>query len=154
MISVEEQNSYDFDWFAVDSEGYLAHFASGGCSLPKSIGEFFDSISIMMLAEDVQSINDSSEFVINPELTNLKELNDENSLKNYVRTFVAYARKGLYSYDTAQPARLHNKEYHLIASPVNRLNINALPQSISRLIKTSYLGKFKNAVTIDIRLIS
>jgi hypothetical protein len=38
IISDEDENTIDYDWFAVDDEGHIGHFATGGCGImPRSV---------------------------------------------------------------------------------------------------------------------
>ena len=98
----------DLDWFAFDLEGRLHHFATGGTgTVPKattaSISRWEKTGSI------VDELPNRFEVVVFDDRSSYES---EADYQYAIRTFVAMARKGLYSHDVTPHG------YRLIARPV------------------------------------
>src|SRR5688572_28385664 len=136
MYTREMQETLDIDWFLVDSKGIIAHFASGGGKLPKSVASSKNDNEILkFFFENLPDI--SSDVKINPKLNSIKKFASEESKTRYLKYFVDIARKGIYSFDNSHPGNFLSSGYHLVASPLKTLHIEELPREvIDKLSKT------------------
>lgn len=112
-ITTIDQEVTDFDWYAVDTNGYLIQFASGGGSLPPSVAlssEALERLHQYFLALPMKN----SAVHINPNLAQVvKGMSDIN---RYIESSVSYAKRGLYAFDKSDLAHQDNL-YHLVARP-------------------------------------
>ncbi len=152
MITIEEQNSYDLDWFMVDKHGNIGHFASGGCRLPESICNINNLDSLMSLTAFFDSLPTISErYEIGSWL--LKEkITDLTLFEEKYKSYISYAKKGLFSYDTAEPMNLSASSYHLITLPIKRINISNIPEEVKRQLCFCDV-EFEKSNTINLRLL-
>ena len=146
-----EQLTQDIDWFAVDESEEIAHFASAGKLLPKSIAasredservrEFFRSLSTNRTAAMTDSQID--EFV---------QLKGESLRIQYLVDFQSMSRRGLYSYDT--PLEADRSSYFRVSCPLNPLKLAELPDDIRTIVErtriTSSFKELKLLVNNDI----
>jgi hypothetical protein len=93
-IADVEQETTDFDWFAVDEQGSIAHFATAGFKgLPASVAAFAEDLTI---ATDyfVNHAPVISGHRINQDIG--RDRDDWKGEARYLRSFVEMAEKGLY----------------------------------------------------------
>jgi hypothetical protein len=134
-INTEEMFSTDWDWFAVDQEGRLAHFASGGYrNLPKTVRsskedldlllEYFSGLEVRVRPLVEQHFNEK----VAPDGAQL----DWSS-------FIEMAGRGLYSYDTEMtPGATGN--YLLVVRPPMPLTLGQLPPDIQSILRRTTLA--------------
>jgi len=135
-ITEDEQEAYDFDWYASDASGVIAHFASAGKELPAIVSES---------REDLQELH--AYFNALPEdsaFTVLETKKDRNLI-----SFETMAARGLYSYDT-DPCT-DDLLYSCIAKPAQALLVSTLPLKIQRLVERVRLknGTFEGCLNIS-----
>jgi hypothetical protein len=134
-----EQDGTDFDWFAVDEEGSVAHFATVGFKrLPATIS---------CSAEDLTVVTDYflnrapvvSEHQINQDIgRNRDDWKGEAAEGRYLKSFVEMADRGLYSYDIetyVNPATA----YFCVAVPTRPVSIEHLPENVRIILKRTVL---------------
>ena len=111
--SITEQYTRDIDWFILDNEKHV-HVASAGGTLPNIIIER-DTLNEanIRIAYDLPEIFD---IEINPNLMEFLDIND-NSLPDYLTSFISMAKKGFYSYDKTFISNRNDNKYHLVAKP-------------------------------------
>lgn len=111
--------SHDLDWFAVNSENFIAHFATGGTDkLPSKLKE---SKSLWEHQFDFFSnLPDITEAIFCEE--NLPIFNNLKEKEEYLESFLNYAKKGIFSYDID----FDNLAYKLIAFPKNPIELTNL----------------------------
>ena len=92
-ISDDEQNYKDLDWYCVDSEGRIGHFASAGYKrIPPSVAES---------SEDLNLLNEFfTSLPAAPHAHELDEqLTEQQRSERYLHSFVEMADRGLFSFD-------------------------------------------------------
>lgn len=128
----------DLDWFAIDRDGHIAHFTSGGWGavpvfyLEKDYGElaailnYFESLPIIGTAKLVEPLTCPPEY-----------LTEWNQI----------AVRGIYSYDFI----VYDGPYSCIATPDIPLNIDQISSHIQKLIKNVIFNNisFSEEKTID-----
>ena len=107
----EQFEGREFDWFAVDVEGKLAHFSTAGDGpVPLSVLEHFvdaDSISEVLL-----SLPEAGEAT--------------GHLPHNIEDWLQMARRGIYSYDWKQSSGPDRRA----ATPEKPIHVSALPQQL------------------------
>lgn len=113
----------DVDWFIFDRSGALVHFASGGGLLPDFIKE--DNVE---MANQLLSLPEiSPQIVIPSDLNEVVNLNSNEERNNYINSFAAYAKRGIYSFDKSILNNARDPSYHLVASPTVKLIPSHIP---------------------------
>lgn len=141
-ISDEFLEVYDLDWFAVDQNGFLGHFATGVFGgVPESILES---------KEELQEIEDyfrnqapkTKGYTFHPKWSANAGVDpkDSRAVNLYLNDFKLMASCGLYSYD-AYEAGPRPSSYFLVASPDLPLSIDELPGNIRQIIERTLLSK-------------
>lgn len=152
--TIEMQPHLDIDWFAVDADGYIIHFASGGGELPNSVAESKEDTQ--KVAKYFRSYTDLGGNVsISPYLDEVVKFSNQKERNRYLNDFILMSKKGLYSFDKSVPSDFLDKNYHLVAIPDNCLKLNDLPSGIASIIaKTKINSKvediYKLRITNDI----
>ncbi len=150
MITIEEQNSHDLDWFMFDRNGNIGHFTTGGCLLPESISSKHTLDSLCSLSSFFDSLaNLSEQYEVNPLLT-AEKTNDLIRFEEKYGSYISITKKGVFSYDTNEPMNLSNTNYHLITSPVKRIKINDFPEAVKSQLCFCDI-EFEQSYTIDIK---
>jgi hypothetical protein len=143
----------DIDWYMIDEEGQVAHFASAGTYLPESVAASEeDGETLWQFFEGLKSY---SAIVINEQNPHFYS-NTVPDKKRYLSSFVAMAQKGLYSYNSDSCDNDPSiTKYVKVVSPSHPLNIKDLPDRIASLLKQTCAKKinFKNQDFIDWRLV-
>lgn len=133
-ISSIDQEVTDFDWYAVDPDGYVIQFASGGGPLPGSVAASCEALT--QLHDYFLSLSpETTTAHLNPRLVQVEPYlrNDEDAYGRYVHSFVNYGKRGLYAFNKTDLAHQDNR-YHLVAYPEIPLLLAALPPHISALL--------------------
>jgi hypothetical protein len=136
-IDHEEQDCVDFDWFCVDAAGEVGHFTTAGFKrLPESVSSS---------AEDLNLITEYFEkkapircvHQVDGDLE--KEVPDwKDHAGRYLRSFVAMADKGLYSYDIESYLK-PEISYFRVASPLNPLRLAETPEHVREVLGRTVL---------------
>ena len=141
MIDLQEQWDRDFDWFAVDAVGQLAHFTTAGMKkLPESVA---------VSAEDLALITSYFEKIaahrgFHEVESNISEKNGDR----YLRSFIAMADKGLFSFDI-ESHLAPSAAYFRVATPTSPLHLSELPTPISDIVaRTRIEGTFSQRLHI------
>jgi len=116
--------AFDFDWFALDRNNKILHFASGGGALPKAVKESIDDGSIGIYIQNLPEL--TSGVVISNELLNYRQLMDKD-LDSYLRDFARISRKGLFSFDKTFLGHPLDQRYHLVCRPAIKLLFQDIP---------------------------
>lgn len=113
----------DLDWFASFSNGYLAHFASGGTNvIPDNVKSSLESYEVIY--DYFNGLTGKFEFEIIEEY--LPHFDNQMKKKQYVNSFTDAASKGLFSYNI----NFDSGTYFLIAKPLRALLLSELPENI------------------------
>jgi hypothetical protein len=139
-IDEVEQESTDFDWFAVDEQGHLAHFATAGFKhLPATV---------TLSAEDLAVVTDYfhnrapifSGHQVNPDIgCDRSDWKGEAAEARYLSSFVEMAGRGLYSYDIETYVKPMTA-YFCVAIPTRPLSIEDLPQEVRVIVRNTVLA--------------
>jgi hypothetical protein len=146
-ISEIDEEVTDYDWFAVDKEGRIGHFTTGGIgTLPRSVAassgdlryvtEFFrrtpPSLTQAHLAPKAQEAAEKME--------------SEAVVERRFRDFVMMARHGLYSFDHSYAIDRPNPRirpcplYYLIAIPARSIHLSGLPDEVQAILVRTTLA--------------
>jgi hypothetical protein len=122
MIELQEQWDRDFDWFAVDAVGQLAHFTTAGMKkLPQSVA---------MSAEDLALVTRYfEETAAHRGLHEVESTISEKNGERYLRSFIAMADKGLFSFDIESHLS-PDAAYFRVATPTSPIHLSELPTPI------------------------
>ena len=95
----DEQWHNDLDWFAVDKDGRIGHFANVGHRLlPPGIGKSREDLSL--LVSYFEAIEPSNGFSLCPHLQSQLKLIKINNFAAYIKSFSEMSKRGLFSYDS------------------------------------------------------
>jgi hypothetical protein len=134
QISDLDQEIYDFEWFALDKEGLVGHFATGGCgAMPTSVASSRENLrKVTDFFRNMCSAKSSTQVS--------QELDEHVDLKNsaaarevYLRSYVEMASRGLFSYDCMRSPK-RPTGYFLVAKPLTPLQVSSLPHEISEIL--------------------
>jgi hypothetical protein len=149
MEYTEEMQSYlDLDWFLIDINKKVAHCASGGGKLPKSVAISKEEQEEM--ASFIRTLPEVSEnIIINPNLNSYLTFNTAQDKERYLQDFIFMAKRGLYSYDKTIINNPQDFKYHLVAKPTMLLVSSNFPPNIIRILgKTLFEGDLNEAEII------
>ncbi|MCU7280657.1 hypothetical protein OC926_12460 [Pseudomonas peradeniyensis] len=130
----------DLDWFASFQDGMLAHFATGGrgyipVQIRESIAAYEKSLDYFLSVEGGVGV-----LVIEE---NLPKFNSALQRERYLKSFIAMAGRGLFSYDVNQLGG-----YSLIARPQAGLRLCELPGDIRGVIHVLSL-RFSSRIDVS-----
>lgn len=155
IISEIDEVTIDYDWFAVDDEGLIGHFATGGRgAMP---------LSVTASAEDLKTITDffrtevvaETSIRLSPALTLHKVFRSDSQEKRYLEWFLQMASRGLFSFDVL-PAAVRPVGYFRVVDPVVPLNIVLLPEQIRVILERTQLKgiSFRESDVIQLEAIT
>lgn len=115
----------DFEWFAVDRDGFIAFLTSAGLGpIPTIV--FKSKPDYFALQHWFNDAPFRGEYVVHPPAKKMPRPDD----------FLSMARKGLFAYDwDCSKGQYLRWPYHLIASPERPLLIHELPDSAKATIE-------------------
>lgn len=141
----EIQPSIDIDWFAIDSNGIIIHFASGGGLLPVSVSSYKEDTD--MLSSYFRSLPLIDQSVqVNARLHEFVKLTNEDK-ERYLADFLSMSKRGVYSFDKSYPGDFLNRDYHLVSFPKQLLSIDVLPEEVKSIIS-------RTQIDVDIRKVT
>jgi hypothetical protein len=155
-FEIVQQLTMDYNFFVIDKNGFVAHFASNRAILPSFLNQPFDEYKLYLVSEEITKLpNISPEYLLSLFAQSIK-FDKEIYFKNYINRGASYSKKGLYSYDyntensTITDYNIENNlvisEYNLITSPFNRLHFDNLPLNLKKGIeKNFYDGYFSGS---------
>lgn len=138
-ITDDQMEVTDFDWFGVDEDGLIAHFASAGFKrLPESV---------VQSAEDLQTVADyfnqlapsKGAYHVDPELASRPPWATPAAKTRYLKCFGHMAERGLYSFDIDSYLGT-NTAYFRVAIPESPVTIHELPGPLSDIVKRTLLS--------------
>jgi hypothetical protein len=149
MYTEIEQEALDIDWFFTDGK-YISFMASGGGKLPNSVSASKEDNQL--LVNYFRNLPEISDVEINTELDNLLiKIFGSGVNDRYLEDYISMAKKGLYSFDKTHPNNFLEPHYHLVAKPINPLNLKDLPQDIQDiLLRTKYNKKLESIQELNI----
>ena len=142
-ITDEEQQSLDLDWFGVDPDGHIGHFASAGFKqIPPSAAESAEDLNYL-----VSFFQALTPLPAGHELD--AALPSKCRTARYLQSFVFMARRGLFSFDIDSYLK-PDICYFRVAFPAEPLRIGDLPEEVRRILSRTQLKdrSFATASTI------
>jgi len=132
IIEHSEELTRDWDWYAVDQDGYVGHFTSAGMRrLPKSVKsnrEWAELVAKYFFEEAPVRGGWSLRAGAEQDCGGWEKQGRER----YVRDFALMATKGLFSFDTDL---IHGEgRYYLVAIPERPLRVDDLPLNIKEML--------------------
>jgi len=128
-ISSSEQDSTDFDWFCADESGEVGHFTTAGFKrLPGSVSSSSENLVRLKHYFETNAPSRCG-YVVDRK---------PDQTERYLRSFVAMASRGLYSYDIEtylEPGIC----YFRVATPLVPLRVDDLPDPIRRIVEMTLL---------------
>ena len=137
--TIEDQFSIDIDWFFIDQQGNVGHVASGGGQFPVSISKSKEMCELLQSFFERYDLVSLNKFSINSELKKIVGFNNSYEETKYLKDFILMAQKGLYSFDKTILGNFIDDNYHLVAKPLNPLNIKMLPDDISIILRRTVI---------------
>ena len=141
MIRPDDEPTLDLDWFALDAQGAVAHFTTGGCGgLPRSVAASREDVD--RLRDFFLALPETGAAILNP--------NRASSLPLFrprapdpaaqLRPWTATAARGLYAYDFVEDRRRRPRPYAQVARPELPLHADELPAEIRAVLQRTVLG--------------
>jgi len=135
QISVSEEFTKDWDWFAVDQTGSVGHFTSAGLrALPRSVKSNVDAV-VKLVQYFFNDLSPSSNFLVAKIVeTHVPRPNNSESRRRFLASFVEMASKGIFSYNSDM-VRGQDSGYYLVAKPLTKLKTDSLGGDIRALLE-------------------
>jgi hypothetical protein len=139
-IEETKQLTTDFDWFGVDEEGFLAHFASAGFKrVPASVSESAEDLVLVCNYFKTEAPVRGAHRV-DEDLVGLRpDWKGEQNESRYLKSFVAMADLGLFSFDIDSYLK-PGIAYFRVACPLSPLGLEQLPEPVRRIIARTRLA--------------
>lgn len=115
-MSKDEILNGEFDWFASDNNGHIAHFSSGGTHIaPLSVKNNLDNqVRLEGLLKELP--------IVTKAIIKSKDHNND---------WYSFAQKGIFSYDIKH----WDGPYFLVAAPEKPIRLYSLPKEVQSLLK-------------------
>ena len=151
-ISEIDQEVNDYDWFAIDSQGNIGHFASNGGILPESIATSAEDLQLLVEYFKLSKVKTG--FRLAPTFSYPPDIKSTEQKENFVSGFTSYSDCGLYSFDRYEPnyrRDLSRQNYIPISQPNKPISVNQLPETIQIVLSKVICNcNFHFAETIDL----
>ncbi|MBE4948327.1 hypothetical protein [Chryseobacterium culicis] len=132
MYTEIEQQALDIDWFFTDGK-YIGFVASVGGKLPETVAN--SSVNNEKLVSYFRGLSKTSDAIVNPSLEDLlTKIFGSGVDERYLRDFIYFTQRGLYSFDKTYLNDFIDNQYHLVATPIKPLEISDLPSDILDLL--------------------
>lgn len=115
---ISSQFNKDIDFFILDSNNKLFHFASAGTLLPEIVVQNYKENNLIQA--NMLKTKESFQVEINPNLEEFVQFESTQMRDLYLRDFIFYAQRGCYSYDKTYITDFNDPRYHLVASPIKK----------------------------------
>lgn len=133
-FSDEEQQTSDIDWYAFDSQGKIAHFASAGRMLPKTVAEA--RVATRALNEYFRSLDRRQGTAqVHPHLWRHIQI-CEQKREAFLKDYTSLGERGLYSFHAAEMEA--SEPYVGACIPLLPLSVQQLPPEMQ-----AYLSRFR-----------
>ena len=133
-ITTIDEATRDWDWFAVDASGAVGHFTTAGMRQLPSTVKTDNEAALRLIGYFDQDAPKQFDYVVRLQSEiaagTLKDIGDHDW---YLRSFIAMASAGLFSYDTHTEGR--TTDYFLVAYPKSPLQVDQLPLEVRDLVQ-------------------
>ena len=139
MIRPEEEADLDLDWFALDSQGHVGHFTTGGCgALPRSAAAGED---LEKVRDYFRALPEIGASVLNRDRLSGIRLHpfDKAEPRESVRYWADSAARGLFAYDYLEDRRRRPRPYWVVARPEVPLVADELPPDVRAVVGRTVL---------------
>jgi hypothetical protein len=157
MISELDEEVNDYDWFAVDKEGSIGHFTTGGDgTLPRSVAV---SSSDLRYITDFfrRTLQTSTQAHLAPKAQEAaEEMESEVAVERRFRDFVMMASRGLYSFNHSYALDCPNPRirpcplYYRIAIPARSIHLSDLPDAIQAILVRTTLADVEFSLSEEV----
>lgn len=133
-----EQYYSDLDWFAVDKDGKIGHFTTGGNKLlPPTIAKSKETWrKLLNYFEKIELIHDVEK---SPDLDKHLSQISFKSLDKFLESYKLMSSKGLYSFN-CYPSNFDKRPYFLVTIPKVELTFEKLPNEIRLILQKQRLN--------------
>lgn len=147
------EDGLDIDWFALDQQDNVLHFASGGGGVPKTIKEgAADNEYLRSFLIGLPKLNDG--IKLSQDLSKFVAFKSEESRNAYLNDFLLMASVGLFSFDKSFLGQPSDNRYHLVCIPAKRLSFESLPPDVRNILKRTRIAiKAEEVSSIEISAI-
>lgn len=159
----------DIDWFFTFEKAAF-HVASARGDLPEEINDIQNLRLLQYCIANLPDINKEDEVIINEQIIEIKFNNTpkfenrennnqsfESFKKNYIQSFMSFAKKGLISIDRTDFYNPEDSNYHIVCFPKNILysipdipDIPKIPE-IPNLSESDFEIEFKNELKNELK---
>ncbi|WP_426477314.1 hypothetical protein ACP3T3_19040 [Chryseobacterium sp. CBSDS_008] len=153
MYTEIEQQTLDIDWFFTDGK-YISFVASGAGKLPETVAN--SEVNNKKLVSYFKGLPKISDPIVNPLLDELlTRIFGSGVDERYLRDFIYFTQRGLYSFDKTNLNDFIDNHYHLVATPIKPLEIIDLPPDIlDILMQTKIEGDIHLISDLDVSKIT
>lgn len=141
MILPEEEAALDLDWFALDAQGSVGHFTTGGCgALPRSAAAC-SLAELSGVREYVRTLPETGASILNREwVTSIRLFPAAASAPpGEFRDWAASAARGLYAFEYIEDRRRRPRPYRVVARPEVPIKADELPPEIRSIVERTHL---------------
>jgi hypothetical protein len=145
-ITELDEEVTDYDWFAVDKQGRIGHFTTGGIGvLPRSVAASVGDLHyVRSFFRDILPISTQAYLAAKAQEAATK-IESEGVVERRFRDFVMMASRGLYSFDHSyaldclRPRTGPCPLYYRIAIPTRSIHLSDLPDAVKAiLVRTTF----------------
>jgi hypothetical protein len=142
MITDIEEETQDIDWFSVDTNGEIAHFATGGRGFfPQSVKASRANMN-RLVSYFRGTLPANGDGVQSRNLSSHMQFTSKAQLTTYLADYIRMGAKGLYSFDCIID-RKRPSSYFMVVRPSHPLTLNDLPGDVRQLLNlTRFDGRF------------
>ena len=126
--SLSSQLNKDIDYFVLDGNSNMFHFASAGTLLPEIIIQNYKENR--KIHSSILATKELYDIEINPNLDNIIQFENNVMRELYLKDFIFYAQRGCYSYDKTYITDFNDPRYHLVVSPINTKKNNNMKNKL------------------------
>lgn len=139
-----EQEVTDLTWYAIDAEGRIGHFTTGGSMLlPPSITESKEVLERINTYFCTLPIFRESNYVVCPDLTTHIDKRLITDMNGYVKPSAEMSARGLYSYDNHPTS--NERPYFRVTIPKTELQLKNLPEDIKSILQSLRMNEINFA---------
>ena len=134
-----DQQVLDIIWHALDREGRVLQFASGGGRIPNSVAK--DVEGIRQVFSYVQQLPhfDNNEVMVNMKFVDRYNFAREDSKNEYIARLNSFSKNGIVVFDKMMPPWEENASYCKEATPQKILTVDMTPDEIQEILSRTVL---------------
>jgi hypothetical protein len=154
VISEIDESTIDYDWFAIDDEGVVGHFATGGCGImPRSVAASADDLMTITDFFQKEAVAGTSTR-LSPTLGLHVAFKTSAEEERYLQSFLKMASRGLFSFNAVNSV-IRPVGYFRVIDPVVPLPLSSLPMRIRIILERTRLKEvsFRTADVIQVETI-